>query len=730
MPLLLPHPKRRLPVGWPLLIIFVVSISSPLLAQKTLSDTVIQMPQVEVVGQRNNRLFKDIPGSVSVIDRRELQQIAPVSASDPLRKVAGLNIVDEDGAGLRLNIGVRGLNPIRSAKVLVLEDGVPVTLNPYGEPQMYFSPLIDKMQGVEVLKGSGQLLFGPQTIGGVVNFITANPTINPSYNLKVSGGPGGFFSAYASHGNTVGKVGYLVTYNHKRADNLGPLAFAANDISGKLSIKLDEKSELGIKLGYYSELSNSTYIGLTQALYDAGGNDFTQLAPDDHMPVSKVNFSATYKRKISDEVNFETTAFAYHIIRNWRRQAFDRAPAAGRQYARIWGDPTATDGSSLFMRFNSDWRNRQYTVRGIEPKFTIRHNLFNVDNALKVGARALTETATEQFIQSARPDAWGGNMRDNEIRKGVAVSGYVVNDFKISERLSVDVGLRVENFDFSRRIYRGQFPVNGATIVADTNVLFKRNTLAFLPGAGLNYSLNDNVSFFAGVHKGFAPPIVKSAITSTGIAEEIDKEESTNYELGARVVIGEYFSFSPTLFYMDFTNQVVPVTLATGASGSASGGRTKHSGVEFALDFDLAKALSSESTSLVIGGTFTYSDARFAGKDEVMDNMLPYSPKIMVNHYVSAEWRERFGVRVSGNYLSEQFNDPNNTRIPSRDGQVGLIPSRYILEGNAWVGITKNISFNLAAKNLTNQRYIVSRNPQGIRVGLDRFITAGVDIRF
>lgn len=173
------------------------------------------MPEIQVVGKKDDRIFKRVPGSVDIISNKTIQAIAPLNTSDVLRRIPGLNIVDEDGAGLRMNIGIRGLNPIRSSKVLVLEDGIPVTLNPYGEPQMYFSPIIDKMQEVEVLKGSGQLLFGPQTIGGVVNFITANPPAKLTNNIKLSAGGNGFFSSYISHGNTVGNVGYLVTYNFK-----------------------------------------------------------------------------------------------------------------------------------------------------------------------------------------------------------------------------------------------------------------------------------------------------------------------------------------------------------------------------------------------------------------------------------------------------------------------------------------------------------------------------------
>ena len=74
---------------------------------------------------------------------------------------------DEEGFGLRPNIGIRGLNPTRSSKVLLLEDGIPLTYAPYGDNASYYHPPVDRFERIEVLKGSGQILFGPHTVGGV-----------------------------------------------------------------------------------------------------------------------------------------------------------------------------------------------------------------------------------------------------------------------------------------------------------------------------------------------------------------------------------------------------------------------------------------------------------------------------------------------------------------------------------------------------------------------------------
>jgi Fe(3+) dicitrate transport protein len=699
------------------------------------------MPQIEIIGKGKDRLFRRIPGSVAVIGPKQISTIVPISSNDVVKKIPGLNVVDEEGAGLRINIGIRGLDPDRSRSVLMLEDGVPVALNPYGEPEMYFTPVIDKMKSVEVLKGSGQILFGPQTIGGVANFITANPPEKETAEFKLRGGQNGFFSGYASYGNTVGNVGYVVSYLHKRADNMGPTWFNIHDVSAKLRIQLSEKSSLGLKLGFYDELSNSTYVGITQTMYDAGGQDFVRLAPDDRLPVRRYNISLTHQYKFSERLSLQTTAFAYTTTRDWRRQEFSTNPSAANQTGVIWGDPSVSGGALYMLRTNGH-RNRQFEVAGVEPKLTVQHNLFGVNNKLQTGTRVLWEKAKEQFIIGNKPDAAAGNLRDNEIRTGFAFSAYALNEIDITEKLSANVGVRVESFDYNRNILRGRFRINNVNnVVADTNILAGSYTFAFIPGAGLSYKATDNMTLFAGVHRGFAPPRTKDAITTDGTALDIDAELSTNYELGGRFAFGQFITAEATLFFMDFQNQIIPVSQSSGnanATGLANGGRTQHKGVEGAVEADIAKAFGSKH-SILLGVNATYVQSAFSadrfiakgnGTENVKGNKLPYAPSFLLNTMVGYEAPKGFGIRFFGNYVSEQFTDELNTVDPNAAGLIGKIDARFLVDGTAYYNLpNQKVSINLSVKNLSNERYIASRRPQGIKVGLDRFVTLGVDIK-
>ena len=694
------------------------------------------MPQIEILTQRD-RILSKVPGSVAVIDFKSIRKIAPIHGNELFRKIPGLNVVDEEGAGLRINIGVRGLDPDRSRNVLVLEDGIPVALNPYGEPELYFTPPIDKMTTVEVLKGSGQILFGPQTTGGVVNLISANPPEKESSTLRLKAGTGGFVSTYASYGNTIDKVGFLVSYLNKRADMMGATRFNLHDIAAKLSIALSQKAKIGIKLGLYDEQSNSTYIGLTQTMYDKGGQDYLRMAPNDLLPVRRYHFSATHQYKLSSQWQWNTTAFAYTTTRNWRRQDFSTSAAAANRTGVVWGDATVP-GGALYMLKTNGHRNREFGVAAIESQLKWRTE----KQLLQAGIRLLAERADEQFLIGSKPDAVGGNLRDVEQRKGKAISLYVHDKIAITKKLEINVGLRVEHFDYSRNILRGRFMLNGVAVVADTNVVASNNLMAVIPGGGFNYSLDEGVTLFGGIHRGFAPPRTKDAITSEGMALDLAQENSWNSELGIRALLRDFFKAEFTLFSMEFKNQIIPVSQSSGnanATGLANGGRTNHIGVEAGASFDLAKQMK-KNFSLVFAANGTWIESRYsadrfivvgANKVNVKNKQLPYAPSLMVNNSIEYASAKGAGIRLSGNFVGKQFADELNTISASADGRNGLLASRYITDLSAFARLSKKqILFSLAVKNLTNERYIASRRPQGIRVGIDRQVVLGMEVKW
>jgi Fe(3+) dicitrate transport protein len=691
-----------------------------------------EIPQIDVIG-RTPELLDRVPGSANIVTTSNLQQLAPITGNEIFRTVTGLHAVDEEGVGLRLNLGVRGLNPDRSRNILMLEDGVPISLAPYGEPEMYYTPSIDRMARLEVLKGSGSILFGPQTIGGVINYITADPPTEPSGSINTRIGGDGFFTTLLKYGTTSGNVGAQVNLLRRQANEIATTSFRISDLSSKFRFILGKQSSLGVKLSAYDETSNSTYVGLTQTMYD-GGEYFTRIAPDDELIIRRYAGSATYDYVFAPDITLRTTVFGYTTSRNWRRQEFGRTISTTNRTGVVFGDSTVVNGA-IYMRNQTGNRNRQFEVAGIEPRFAMTYQLGEMRNELDLGFRFLYERAFEQLINGTTYNSSSGNMRDDEIRTGYARSAFVQNRLFLTNRLVISPGVRFESFSYDRTIMRGQF----GSSVRDTSIIAGSDLFQVIPGLGISYQLGEGSSVFAGVHRGFAPPRIKDAVTSTGQALELDAELSWNYEVGSRYTPSTGIQIELTGFLLDFSNQIIPVSLSSGGTGTGlvNGGRSRHIGAEAGCSIDFGRMFASEyAVILNTNATFvraSYSADRFitqAGNQvNVKGNSLPYAPKMLVSS--SLAFIAPFGgsIQITGNYVAKQFTDELGTVAATANGLTGEIPSYLIMDFSArYAIIPLNSALSLSVKNVFDKRYIASRRPEGIKVGLPRFVTAGIEI--
>jgi Fe(3+) dicitrate transport protein len=681
------------------------------LVTDTLPSARYSIPELTVIGDLRHSLHR-IPGSASVISRLEIRDMVRLSANEVLRTVPGVHVVEEEGMGMRANIGIRGLDPGRSRTVLILEDGVPVALAPYGEPEMYYTPPVDRMERIEVVKGSGSILFGPQTIGGVINYVTPQPPATPEASIELRGGTGGMGHLDARAGGWWGRAGAHVGVLHKRASDIRGLFYDITDVTGKAALGLTDRSDLTLKLSAYDERSNSTYVGLTEAMYRANP-DHANLAQDDRLDVRRLGATLTHEHRLSPTLALQTTAYGTRTVRDWNRQDF-----------------TMQNGEFVF-RDSFGSRNRAFEFAGVEPRLRWDHRVLGVPGALDAGLRVHRERTDEQRVNRATADA-EGVLREDEIRTGLALSAFAQNRIRVAPRVEVTPGLRLERFSHERHV-----KMRAGTEVDDRT---GADIFEVIPGIGLAWQTGEDASVFAGAHRGFAPPRTKDAMvyTSSGelVALELDAERSWNYEVGMRGGVAPGVYLESTLFLLEFSNQIIPSAQWAGSTSDAAvanQGETRHAGIETALSLNVGAWFGAPGR-VRAAASHTFVRARFTGDRQgemqqlvVNGNRLPYAPEHTLSGSLSVQPTRGWTTRLEASYVTAQFADNFETVEVSADGRVGMIPAYQVWNlSSQWSVPGTGVSVLGAAKNLFDAQYVASRRPQGIKPGMPRQLVVGV----
>ncbi len=702
-----------------------------------LASAPAELVGIHVIGVRSSALAR-VPGSASVVAREQLRVQQPLSANEVLRRLPGVNLQEEEGAGLRANIGIRGLDPDRSRTVLVLEDGVPVALAPYGEPELYYSPPIDRMDRVEVVKGSGSILFGPQTIGGVINYVTADPPATPQVRLQLQGGTGAAFVAKGLYGGTWGPLRGSVGALRRQASNLNGLEYHISDVTAKGAIG-GNFGDFGLKLSAYNERSNATYVGLTDSLFRHAPHRHPQ--PDDDLMIRRYALTGTHDIVLRGATSLRTSVYAYHTARDWERRDYTYSSSGN---AHVFANTTGS-------------RNRAFDVVGVEPRLKSSWSVRGLRSDIDAGVRVHRERARDEHING---DLETGERlaRDVELRHGSAVSAFVQNRFFLNDELQVTPGLRAERFDYDRRVLRTRVRRVGeggvvTRVPEDVNLPPQGDAVAeLIPGIGAAWSPSVLVTVFAGAHRGFSPPRTKDALvyldsvrtTDQQVPElvslQLDAERSWNYELGTRVSPTPFLQLEVTAFYLAFGNQIIQPSASRGTPEHvrlANQGETQHRGIEAAAAVDIGRLLQ-HPYSFTASVNYTTVSSRFshdrfivraAGDTvNVKGSRLPYAPRELLNAALTFEHPAGLMLRVDGSWVGEQFSDLFETRAGSANGRTGLIPGHRVLDLSARYAIPTlgGAAVLASVKNVLGETYIVSRRPEGIKPSVPRLAMVGV----
>ncbi len=718
--------------------------------------------EITIVGDREQA--GQITGSAEFIGPEDLQKFEYTDVQRILRQAPGVSLQVEDGYGLRPNISIRGVPTERSGRITLLEDNVLIAPAPYSAPSAYYFPTVGRMQAMEVLKGPAAVTQGPYTIGGAFNMISTPVPEQSSGGLFAEAGEDETYRLHAHWGTrTESGFGFMGETHQWRSDGYQHIdrsdtdtGLDVEDYTLKLSYApTGSRHAVELKLQYAEQTSNQSYLGLTDADFSGdawrryGVSELDQIDTEHQQQVLRYQF------EMNETFTFTATAYNNEHERDWFKtegidfdgsdsaEAFSRTSwssvvqavntgeeAAGASAAELDAILQGADTAEGAIQLRSNAR--EYYSRGIQLRGNWLATIGSTRHDIELGIRYHEDEEDRLQRNSTYTQLDGALLLDdlgqlgnagNRIQNAEAWALHVYDRIEFG-RWVVAPGLRYEDIDQSRIRYETR-PGNtddpasrGDDNIRDTR---ENQTSVWLPGIGVLYQVNEELSLLGGIHKGFsAPP------NAPGIKEE----ESINYELGLRFN-SERWHAEAIAFLTDFENLLGVCTSSSGSDceiGDAfNGDAATIRGLEFRASVNLA---GDRNFQVPLDFTWTWTDSEFDSDiadteywgDVSKGDPIPYIPDhqflLRVGFLLSS-----FSADLSANYVDAVCTQPACGEFEKTDDSLTLDL------GAAWA-FTDSFDVFARVENLTSQKDIVGRQPYGARPNKARTAAIGVRLAF
>jgi Fe(3+) dicitrate transport protein len=692
-----------------------------------------------------------VPGAATEVSVAELERIDPIGTQEALTYVPGVFGLSDDGIGqTRMSVGIRGLQPRRTQRVLVMEDGMPIQPAPYVFSPLYYNPAIERVEQIEVIKGSATIRHGPQTMAGVINYVTRRPQRETfGGSVRVTGGTNGFASVYGEFGGfgtdaVRPQIQLLAKGGDGFRDNND---FAQLNGTAKVRAQLGDDRSLYVKANIDYERLNATYTGLTP--YTFRKNPDFNPKEDDRYRIFRAALGGIYNRRYSDRIQGTTRLYANVFDRPWWREKDVFVKASAYENSDIDAEPVSPSTPGPLIRVGiSDavegdlegpyfGNLRTFYVTGVEQTLDINHGLFGQSATLALGGRLHWERFQDDRKISDEVGVregvfFRGDPSDPESLEIVggsstyettALALYALEELQWG-RLRLSPGFRLEVFE-QEQVDR----LAGGILRDKTNVVP-------LPGVGFNLDLGTyplggpagpgSFHLFGGIHRGYTPPssatfqIVgfepPTAVDSEDDGFDLRAEKSWNTELGlrGRTDLGQ---FEVTGFYLHVEDLVGGRT-----SFQQNLGVVQSQGVEVRSKLN-AGVLAGPLPTIDVSYTFMQSTvqegviprALGSGLVDISGNELPAAPE----HSATVGLSKSFpGIGLSLyadlRYKGRFYTDLQNLRenapgAPPSHGERGPVPAHTVVDAGATYALNDALELKLTAKNVTDNVFIGSR---------------------
>ncbi len=712
-----------------------------------LEEDIYQLPGLEVSGISLTSGMTgsyELPGNGFYLSPQKMKAFADFDVNGLLKEIPGVYFQEEDGFGLRPNIGLRGTGSERSQKITLMEDGILAAPAPYSAPSAYYFPTVGRMYSMEVLKGSSQIRFGPYTTGGAVNFISTPIPSEMKAHVNVEGGNFGLHRAHAYAGNSHKYGAYLVeTYQYgsngfKELPNNDPTGFEKSDYLAKVRINTAPEKKiyqsLTVKAGWMNERSNETYLGISESDFEKNPYQRYAASSLDLMKSSHRQLSALYKILLSKNAELALQVYDNEFKRNWYKT--DKVLENGEpvSIAEVLNNSYKHSTAFEILRGNEDGElylkanNRSYLSRGIQLHGGFAFNGTYIHHKILSGLR-LHYDEMDRFQHVDRYEMKEGQLylkekgepgtESNRLQYALAWSGFVQYSLKY-KGLTIMPGVRVEDIKATTDDYGKNDPDrSGEYLKSKSN-----QSLIAIPGVGADYKWTEKAHLFAGIHRGFSP---------AGSDPEARPELSVNYEMG---IYGRRRSsdYRATVWLHDFSNLLGSDLAAGGGSGTTrlfNGG----SALAYGLETELTHTFSIKNTGTVnfpVSIIYSYTEAHFRNDFESefeawgsvhAGDEIPYIPNHIFT-FSGGVHLPRFEADLRLNYMSAMRTIAGSGPIDPSNAT----DARFLIDAAIRYYFNNNINLSISASNLNNAVYIAARRPAGIRPGAPRMIRVGLTV--
>ena len=707
-----------------------------------------------------------IAGGATYISEQDLEKFEFTDIQRILRQVPGVSIQLEDGFGLRPNISIRGTPSDRSARITLLEDGIPIAPAPYSAPAAYYFPTAGRIQAIEVLKGPAAILQGPYTTGGAINLLSTRIPDTARGQLSLEAGSHGHLRGHAWFGDSRDHFGYVFEGHEWRSDGFQNIDRSSrdtgldkSDYSARFRLNTSAAAEnyhaLELKLQAADETSDQTYFGQTDLDFKATPNRRYGVGEFDQFRSDHDQFILSYTGRFGDWLELSSSAYYNDFFRDWFKSEgidFDGSPNAQEFSSTNWFDliqainrgqslggltpaqlQAILDGSAdsapgaIQLRSNA----REYFSRGIQAEALFKFDTGPIRHRLRLGTR-LHEDEEDRLQRNSTYTQINGALvledlgllgnAGNQIESADAWATWIYNEMSWG-RLQLSPGVRIEDMQLKRVRYENRVGRTDDPASRDpSNLRDQRSNdlTVVLPGIGVRYQLTRDLDLILGVNKGFSAPSSDAGA---------DEEESTNWEAGFRYN-GTRLRLDMIAFLNDFQNLVGVCTESSGSNCEVGdrfrGDAARTRGLETRLAWDWSTGgrlgLPFEASWTWTNSEFRsdLADSNFFG-DARKGDPLPYIPDHQFYLSQGVTW-QRWAGYLSLNHVDAVCTFASCGPFERTDGLTTIDAALNF-------DLTPRVQLYALGQNLTADEAIAGRQPRGARPNLDRTFIGGLRIQ-